>query len=117
MAAHRRGSVKVSVQPEKDWLEANAAQRGADTVYGGTYADAIFDGQGADRIFGGAGRDTIYDGPGADADYAGPGQDYIGMFNDGPRDTVSCARGYDVVYGANGNTIRDDCEEVHGRQS
>ena len=23
MAAHRRGSVKVSVQPEKDWLEAN----------------------------------------------------------------------------------------------
>jgi hypothetical protein len=92
------------------------AQRGADTVYGGTQGDLIFGGQGPDTIFGGAGRDTIYDGPGADAVYAGAGQDTIVLANDRSRDRVSCGRGYDVVYGANGNTIRGDCEEVHGRQ-
>jgi hypothetical protein len=71
--------------------------QGADTLYGGAGRDSIgrTDGApsgsaaGSDAIFGGAAHDFIYDGLGADTIHGGMGSDFIDLENDQTPDTVT----------------------------
>jgi hypothetical protein len=90
---------------------------GNDILSGTQRADVEFGRGGADRIFGGAGADLLEGGPGADLFDGGPGNDRIVAQYDGPRDTVRCGPGIDVVNADPLDRVAADCELVGRRLS
>lgn len=86
-------------------------ERGDDCLDGGPGRDSVNGGSGNDTLLGGSGNDTINAGNGADRVFGGPGADKINVAAAGPRATVHCGSGYDVVrYNNSERKLIHECE-------
>jgi Ca2+-binding RTX toxin-like protein len=86
-------------------------ERGDDCLDGGAGRDSVNGGSGNDTLVGGSGNDTINAGNGADRIFGGPGDDKINVSAAGPRATVHCGSGYDVVrYNNSERKLIHECE-------
>ena len=91
-----------------------AGQAGDDALAGGAGPDELAGGAGDDELRGLGGDDRIAGGSGTDSFRAGGGDDRVGSKGQ-HLEPVDCGRGEDLVRGAAGDRVADNCERVRAR--